>query len=283
MNKKISLIMIFILLTVLLFLSLFLYKIIVLDSTKNNVNVEKVESTTTLLPVGNLLFNIRQNKSGYFLEFKTQDKYSCAILEYDFSADETQGVLNLSLKNIIKQKVCEELEKNIENSQKIPSAKNWILDVKYADKNLKYNINFENSSFSISGSDNIENQSHFENQSYVTIPENIAKITIDYMDKTSEKEIDNILSKLNVSQKETKIDETTLAFKDLKLDSFESTAKFSINKYFSFEDEEIFKTIVSQYKNKDCYISDPVAKNCISINIKTSSGHRYCTWLNVRY
>lgn len=283
MNKNLKVLIIFILIIILVFLFLFIYKTQNSKLNQQKLNIDNQASLTTKLAVGDLLFNIKQSKDGYFLKFDTEDKYACSVLDYNFDVDENMGILRLSLKNIIKQNSCETEGVIIKNQEKIPSAKNWTLEVKYEDKSLKYNINFENNYFNILGDDNREDQSHFENQSYLIVPSNIAKITVDYIDKLVEKEINNLFIKLNVSQKEVEIDEAKLIFDNLKFVAFESTTEYSIKKYFSFDNEEIFKAIINQYKKNDCYKNDKNLKNCISIDIRTSTGNRYCTWLNVAY
>lgn len=282
MNKKIIILLLLFVLLIATFLLVIYFKID-LKPKKEPVIVEDI--TEKKLDVKNLLLNIVQNKDGLLLDFKTEDKYSCGDLTYEFKVNKEQGLIRLDLKNITEKLSCTAKPRLIEKSETIGEIKNWTLDIYYENRNFKYQIISENNSIKISNINNSQDESvfKFEKQSYVVLAKNIVRLRIDYYDAKAETGVNNLLKRLNVASREIAVKEAELAFTNLTSVAYKSNAKYSIVKYFSFEDENIFKSIVLEFKKIDCYKDNPDYKNCISLDFRTSTGKRYCTWLNVNY
>ncbi|HNZ86678.1 MAG TPA: hypothetical protein PLD95_03620 [bacterium] len=282
MNKKIIILLLLFVILIAFFLLLIYYDIV---TSNKKQPIVKEHVTEKQLEIQNLLLNIGQNKDGLFLDFNTKDKYACADLIYDFSVNQENSLIKLDLKNITQKISCNFEPIQIKKQEKIGEIKNWNMDVSYNNRIFQYQIKFENNKINIVNINNSEDQNilKFENQSYAILSNNVARLRIDYYDKNAEVGINNLLKRLNVARKEVSVSEAELAFKDFTIEPFGTSAKYSMVKYFTFEDENIFKKIANDFKKIDCYKDKPDYKNCISLDFRTSTGKRYCTWLNVTY
>lgn len=283
MNKKIIIVFLLIILFVGVFLLMLYFKMNLIKNDKQIV-IEK-NNTEKQLDVKGLLFKVEQNNKEILLNFYTEEKYLCGDLNYSFNVNNEQGLISLDLKNISEKIICEENLRIIEKRERIGEIKNWNLNISYKDKIFKYNIVIDKNNLKIVNIENTEDQSivKFENNNYVLLGNNIVRLRIDYYDKKAELGVNNLLKRLEVSKKELMVDEAELAFSNLTSVAFKSNAPYSIVKYFTFDDENTFKTIVLEFKKIDCYRDGADYKNCISLDFRTSNGKRYCTWLNAIY
>ncbi|HNV96926.1 MAG TPA: hypothetical protein PKL13_01245 [bacterium] len=283
MNKKIIILFLLSILLVGVFL-LALYFKMNLDKNRRQIVVEQ-NNTEKKLDVKGLLFKIEQNKQGISLNFYTDEKYLCGDLNYIFNVDKEKATLDLELKNITEKIICENDPRIIEKREIVGEMKNWDLNVYYKNKIIKYKMVVDNNNLKIFNIENTEDKSivKFENNNYLLLENNIVRLRIDYYDKKAELGVNNLLKRLDVSKKEVKIDEAEIAFSNLTSISYKTNAPYSIVKYFTFDDENLFKTIVLEFKKIDCYKENSDHNNCISLDFRTSNGKRYCTWLNAIY
>ncbi|MDD4290328.1 MAG: hypothetical protein PHH83_03595 [Patescibacteria group bacterium] len=243
------------------------------------------DNTEKHLDVMGLVLKVEQNKQEILLNFYTNERYLCGDLNYIFNVDKEKSIINLELENITEKIICEKNPRIIEKREMIGSIKNRDLNIYYKNKILKYKMVVDNNNLQIFNIENTEDQNivKFESNNYLLLANNILRLRIDYYDKRAEQGVNNLLKRLEFSKKEVKIDDTQIAFSNLTSISYKTNAPYSVVKYLTFDDENLLKTIVLEFKTIDCYKDNADHNNCISLDFRTSTGKRYCTWLNAIY
>lgn len=287
-KKNIIYLVIFILVSLLCAFVIFYFS--KLDSDENYVVVNTGSNWNTLTIEG-LNLDIQQDyNNNIFLVISSKKKYNCAEFDYNFYINEVEQIFHFNINNIIEKKRCSKPSEYLLIKKEISDFNDWHFEIQSKKRIDNYNLSIVDNILRVIKieKDDAEinlvndNFSKFVRDKYIVLPKGTIRFRAEYFDDNSVNLLQEILN--NIGGQELNIESGEIALNDIRVESFGTDAKYIIVKYIQIDKtNEDLKEIVSKYKDYDCYQSGVDWKNCISFDIRTVSGKRYCTWLKVSY
>ncbi|MDD3284339.1 MAG: hypothetical protein PHZ07_01970 [Patescibacteria group bacterium] len=256
----------------------------------------KKESNWKLVPIYDVFLDIEQDYNKEIsIVISTRDLYKCGDIYYN--TDIKDNIINISLQNIILKRKCNKYLNNPSVIEKIPAimyekGESIILKISSNQGTNSYLFSFVDGYLNIS--DSIQSQddnadinvktnsfSRFTKNKYVLITDDIVRIRGDYFSNKGKKMFEDLMS--NIKGEAVDINESDVAIKDMLDSSFDTDAYIDI-KYFKIpNNNEYLKKLMMDNKENDCYLEKIDQSKCLSLDIRTANGYRYCTWLDVKY
>lgn len=245
------------------------------------------ELTESIVENETFILDLEQSyKNEILLKIISENKYFCPKINYQIKNKENE--IEVFLENIVINNNCHQTSKNalleikLENSQKID------LYLNSKDKKDAYILNFSNNEINIlekipenKFQINKKYFTRFLKNKYILLEDNILRIRGDYFTKKAQKKFNDLIKNLN--GEEIEINESLLANKRILSNSFGTDAFVDVRyfKFFAKNKKFVLNQLLEKYKKYDCYQGQNL-ENCLSFDIKTADGHRYCTWLNLK-
>ncbi len=262
-------------------------------SFKNNIFLPNSDSKKQEKKnVENLYLDIEQNyQSEIFLNIFSENLSARGEIFYQFETQE--NIWNFDLKEIVFFDQENRGSKSPFLKEKLPleieSGKTeYILNLNFSGKTDSYLILVidgylkifdyqDDSELSVQE----EKFSGFLKNQYRIISKDAVRIRGDYFSEGGQKLLQKLVSETNAQL--TEINEQELALTEIYQSSFATDARVEVVYLQTSLNNEYWRKIIEEYRENDCYAQNADLENCLSLDIRTATGKRYCSWLSVVY